>query len=38
MIFLGFWRQMAIILTKPDTLIFTVIKEKKDILKTKTLC
>ena len=38
MIFLGFWRQMAFKLTKSDTSIFTVIKGKKDILKTKTHC
>ena len=35
MMFLGFWRQIVFKLIKPDTSIFTVLKAKKDILKTK---
>ena len=38
MIFLGFWRQIAFKLTKPDNSIFTVFEGKKYILKTKTPC
>ena len=33
--FLGFWMQIVFKLVKPDTSIFTVLKAKKDILKTK---
>ena len=35
MMFLGFWGQIVFKLVKPDTSIFTVLKAKKDILKTK---